>query len=474
MKINLRKDDLGRQLDKQLPVFNIFYPSQSDAMSYDDMIDTVGSMGQLDLSGHRSAALYFHFPFCETICNFCPFTRGKYQNHDIISQYLTALRHEIVVKARHQNLKSLNVRSIFVGGGTPSLLSSDEILVFGRILQDNFDLNNLVEFSFECEVKSVTEDKVKALRDIGVTNARFGLQTFDPFWRSMFDLTATLPQIYESANLLQKHIHQTSFDILYAMNGHNILQFENDLKKAAEIGNNLIDVYPIDNVVTQIRLHQKTRQAGLAPLSADTRFEMNDFLRDSMRDKGFLPHNGHGYVRSSSQEIAANPIVTRSYRFEYHDHVYGYSDHIVLGFGVNAISLLQGCVLTKTNNRKDYIAGLSAGDTVAGQISFFGADIAASRSFVTRLAYHGYIEKSKVDLSLAPPETISALKELLEADLVRETEDEILLTKDGWQWYVNIMYYCMPLSQRKLLNAFLIHKLSQNGREVTKEQVVFA
>lgn len=415
MKTSLNSHDRQRPFDRQLPVFNIFYPSQVDGVEGDIPVDTIAAFGTRDLSRSKSVALYFHFPFCETICNFCPFTRGRYGDHGIISDYLKALGVEIDLKSRVQDLKALKVSAIFVGGGTPSLLTHEEIVLFGSILARHFDLTHLREFSFECEVKSVTEDKVKALRSIGVTNARFGLQTFDPYWREMFDLTATLSQVGSASDLFQKYIKNTSFDILYAMNGHSFSQFEADLKRAVAVGNDLIDVYPIDNVVTQVRLHDKTRRAGLPPLSADTRAEMNDFLRASMHDKGFLPHNGHGYVRSAPEDLQRNPVVTRSYTFEYHNHVYGYGDHIVIGFGVNAISLLQGCVLSNTNNRKDYVNDLLIDGTLVGQMSHHGPDIDASRPLVTRLAYHGHVEKSRIDLATAPAETISALDSLSKA-----------------------------------------------------------
>ena len=89
---------------------------------------------------------------------------------------------------------------------------------------------------------------------------------------------------------------------------------------------------------------------------------------------------------------------------------------------------------------------------------------------MTRLPYHGYIEKAKVALALAPTETVAALTELLDEKLIEENESEFLLTRAGWEWYVNIMNYCMPICKRKLLNGFLIHKLSQKGREITKSK----
>lgn len=473
MEIHINKSGKHPIFDRQYPVFNIFYPLQVDAQEGDVLINGFTEFEQTSFAETKSVALYFHFPFCETICNFCPFTRGKYHDHEIITRYLSALIREIEIKATLVDLKRIPVRAIFVGGGTPSLLTADEIRLFGHAIHKHFDLSDLCEFSFECEVKSVTEDKVIALRDIGVTNARFGLQTFDRYWRDMFDLTASIDQLYAAMALFKKYLPYTSFDILYAMNGQTVSQFESDLKLATEMGNDLIDVYPIDNVVTQIKLHNKTKKLGLAPLSADTRYEMNLHLRNFMRERGFIPHNGHGYVRTTAEDIALNEVVSRKYTFEYHNHVYGYDRYEVVGFGVNAISVLHGKVLTNPNNRNQYIRQMIEGRELDVLVSRHGPEIDASRGVVTRLPYHGHIRKDAIEWDLLPPETLNALEAFQTAGLVIEKEDELVTTEAGWRWYVNMMYCSMPKGQKKVLNASVVHSLRQEGRELTTEQVVF-
>lgn len=474
MELRLNASGKGRVFDKQLPVFNIFYPSQHDLDNGDVFTDGIATLRQNDFSETRSVALYFHFPFCDTICNFCPFTRGKYAEHQIITDYLAALCQEVQAKNSGGKLLALPVSAIFVGGGTPSLLTAQEIHIFGQLLRQNFNLSGLREFSFECEVKSVTEEKVIALQEIGVTNARFGLQTFDPYWRDMFDLTATLDQVHAAAALFGKHIRHTSFDILYAMNGQTLAMFERDIERAVKVGNNLIDVYPLDNVVTQPRLHEKTRSAGHAPLTADTRHEMNVMLRAMMKSHGFLPHNGHGYVRATAAELERDPVVTREYSFDYHNHVYGYHGFEVVGFGVNAISILRGKVLTNPNNRRSYIDQLAKGGQISAQLSRHSPEVDASRSLVTRLPYHGHVLRSEVDWERMPRETMSALHDLHDAGLIEDSGPEIVLTRRGWEWYVNLMYYLMPSSQRRILDGFIVHSLGQPGRELTTAQVVFS
>lgn len=474
MKLTLRPQQLPDfAFDRQVPVFNIYYPLQWDADAGDVFCNPIEAMREVPLHEIGSAALYFHFPFCDTICNFCPFTRGKFGDREIIARYLDALIREVERKAQVTDLKALPVRAIFVGGGTPSLMTAEEILKFGAMIKAHFDLSRLREFSFECEVKSVTRDKVLALKEIGVTNARYGLQTFNPYWRDMFDLTASLDQIYTANELFRTLLPRSSFDILYAMDGHTDEEFLADIDEATRISD-LVDVYPIDNVVTQIKLHEKLVAAGKQPTSANKRFDMNVRLRDHMRERGFLPHNGHGYVRCTPEELARNPVVSRTYTFDYHNHVYGHADTVVVGFGVNAISILPRMTLSNTNNRVQYIRDMTEGDGGrTTQISRHGPEIDASRPLVTRLPYHGFVEKDQVRWRDMPSHTLDALSQFLDAGLVLDAGHEYTLTMEGWRWYVNMMYYSMPLSQKSVLDNFIIHNLRQPGRRITAEQITF-
>ncbi len=187
------------KFDRQFPIYNFFFPGQGKERS-DAALRDVLTAAQ---DHATSRALYFHVPFCDTICNFCPFTRGKYSNREVINQYFESLLTEIRMKADLVDLKRVPIGAIFFGGGTPSLLNADQILRIGDLIRATFDLSHLREFSFEIEVKSLTRERAQAMRDIGVTHPRFGLQTFSPKWREMFDLTATLEQIHGATAMLR-------------------------------------------------------------------------------------------------------------------------------------------------------------------------------------------------------------------------------------------------------------------------------
>src|SRR5207248_2068900 len=104
-----------------------------------------------------------------------------------------------------------------------------------------------------------------------------------------------------------------SCDLMYGMSGETEDDLAQDIERACSLGLRNLDFYPINNVVTQKKLHRAFRREDKRPVSGLTKFYMNIFLRECLRERGFVPHNGHGYVRVSDAEIARDPVVTDTY-----------------------------------------------------------------------------------------------------------------------------------------------------------------
>jgi coproporphyrinogen III oxidase-like Fe-S oxidoreductase len=437
------------KFDSFLPMYNWLYPL-SGVETAGPSTDSINSFF-LNLPVSEERALYFHIPFCQTICTFCPFVRATFDNPALIDTYLAALIKEIRIKTATGNATAAPINAIFIGGGTPSLLNPHQIRQLGRVINDSFDLTRLREFSFEIEVKSLTPERIDALQDIGVTHPRFGLQTFSSEYRRLFNLTATLDQIYSATDSLLHAFPFLSCDILYGMNGQAIEDLAFDIDSVTSLGIANIDLYPINNLMTQPALHSAFRTQGKAPLSGFTKFYMNMYIRQAMAAKGYLPHNGHGYVKVSTEELDRNPVVTDTYSFTYHENVYGFPARDLLGFGTNAVSSFSGYTTFNTASRSDYIGALEE-DRLPMTIRTHGSDIDAARSLALALPYHGRVPKQWIRWDAVPSSLQTRFSDLIDHDLVTETDEMYELTHDGWHWYSNVMYYLLPDAERHVLD----------------------
>lgn len=455
----ISKNDSMLVFDFNFPVYNWFYPlSYTELNVNNSNLIKNKSADIFNIAGNNpvNRSLYFHIPFCEDICAFCPFTREVLKSDEKLDKYVDALIHEIEIKSTYSNIIKQPINSIFFGGGTPSVLLPHHIKKIGDKIKEVFDLSQLVEFSFEMNAKTVTIDRIKALKSIGVTHARMGIQTFNPSYRKMFHLSATLEQIRNGAKLLNDNFNFVCVDMLYGMHGQSIDDFIRDLHHVIQLGTTNIDVYPINNSVIQKQLKNEYSSKDLKPATGLTKFAFNVILNQYMRENGYLPHNGHGYVKSNKSDILLNPVVTKNYTFQYHETNYGYKGHEIIAFGVAGYSVFDDFVVGNIGDIEKYITMLLDKNELpiagVGQYPSWMTDL---KGIVLHLPYHGYADKGKLKNIVIDDDTLEKLSILKNLNLLTENESEYRLTHNGWNNYVNLLYFLSPKNEQIVLEKFI-------------------
>ena len=117
-------------------------------------------------------SVYIHIPFCNSICSYCDFCKVVY-NHDWIEPYLKRLESEI-----DNSYMGEEIETLYIGGGTPSCLSLEEIKSFFKIIA-KFHKKPNIEFTFECNLNDISKEKFQFLYDEGVNRLSIGIESFD-------------------------------------------------------------------------------------------------------------------------------------------------------------------------------------------------------------------------------------------------------------------------------------------------------
>ncbi|GII52758.1 oxygen-independent coproporphyrinogen-III oxidase-like protein LL1139 [Planotetraspora thailandica] len=448
------------KFDRQLPFYNWLYPMKGqelDTVSHHEFHSGVGT------EGVRTRALYFHIPFCETICTFCTLNRGLGNTGDEqIETYVQALLREIELKGRYASVTGIPIRAIFFGGGTPTTLTADQILRIGHAIRENFDLSALQEFTFEAEVKSVDDEKCAAMREIGVNKVRFGLQSFDPLYRELFNVTATIEQEYAAVELFRRYFDYTSFDMIYGMHGQTFEQFSRDIEYATGMGTPTIELYPITNIVTQAPLHAGYAKRGLQPLGFIDKMAMTIYLNQYLRASGFQQHNGHGFLRLPEGAQPGPDFISRDYLNIYNTHTWSYHDDELIGLGNSAVSQVGKYTVMNDDNRVTYVKNLMENNDVKINLSV-GDDIPYERGIVLALPYFGWLDKSRIRWEHIDSEIVDKLGRLVDEKMLIEDEKEYRITELGWIWYVNMMYHLSPATDQAILDDFVALKRRTKG-----------
>lgn len=118
--------------------------------------------------------LYIHIPFCKQKCNYCDFNSGPFRPQDLDSYVMQLKTEAQLYEAKYGRL---SIRTVFIGGGTPSVLEPVHIYQLGELIHKHFDLTACVEFTFEANPESVTVEKAEAFKSIGANRVSIGLQT---------------------------------------------------------------------------------------------------------------------------------------------------------------------------------------------------------------------------------------------------------------------------------------------------------
>jgi coproporphyrinogen III oxidase-like Fe-S oxidoreductase len=211
----------------------------------------------------------------------------------------------------------------------------------------------------------------------------------------------------------------------------------------------------MNNLTASPSMHRAIADRKLSYLPATTRTMYRIYLDRWFSRHGYRPISGFGYSRSNGQE----GVIQNAPKFLYHDILYGYHDDEIIGYGASAMSQVPNYNLYNPRT-KSYIRKLLADKELPW--NRLRATNSPERGIVT-FPYRGELDKRRVPWDLVPTETWVALYELQKAGLVVDDCDRYLVSKVGWLYYVNLMYYLMPKQGKESLSNNII-KQYRDGR----------
>ena len=253
-----------------------------------------------------------------------------------------------------------------------------------------------------------------------MNRSRFGIQSFDPKFRRLFNITATFDQSARAIEIAGRHFASRGIDMIYGMHGQSLTEFARDIQSLIDTGTETIDCYPITNLATQASLHAGYARLGLKPTPYIDKLAMTLFLNQYMAAAGFKRHNGHGFIRLGPRPV--NPSGTTSVFRNYYNTtaMFAHHDADVIGFGSSAISQVGRHVLQNDPNRESYARALNEGKELSVKVTK-NRRIPWDRGLVLYLPYVGAIDKDRVPWDHIEPDTREKLAILQEEGLLEET-----------------------------------------------------
>lgn len=193
----------------------------------------------------KSISLYIHFPFCLKKCKYCNFYSIEIlDKEDYFEIYVNSLIKEI--KIRLNKVEYLKIKSIYFGGGTPSLLNEKFYEKIFNELNKFFNISDVKEITIEANPETVTKSKFKELKKLGIKRVSLGVQTFND--DSLFELgrTHSSNKIYESMEILKSIFENINIDLIYGIPNENLKDLENNIIKTLALKPKHISIYNLE------------------------------------------------------------------------------------------------------------------------------------------------------------------------------------------------------------------------------------
>ena len=274
-------------------------------------------------------SVYIHIPFCNYICSYCDFCKIIY-NKRYIKRYLDSLRSEIVSRYRGEEVKT-----IYIGGGTPSSLDTQELIMLLDIIS-LFNLSSDYEFTIEGNIESINEDKLIVMKKYGVNRISVGIQSFNSDIIKLLGRRHTKEEVFDKINLIKRYIDNINVDIIYgAYSDISILKM--DISYALELNVNHISAYSLiieDNTLLKVN--------GFSYIDEDIDFEMYKYINDTLVSNGYIHYEISNYAK-------------RGYESR-HNLVYWNNDYYY-GFGLSSCSYIDNVRIVNTKNLSKYLDG---------------------------------------------------------------------------------------------------------------------
>ena len=357
-------------------------------------------------------ACYIHVPFCSHRCGYCDFTLIA-RRGDLVEDYLRAM--EIELSTLHGPRE---IDTLFLGGGTPTYLSADQLDRLCSLLLKKFQLAPGYEWSIEANPSGLTDDKLAVLHSHGVNRVSLGVQTFDAELLKLLERDHDGEIATDAVQRLKACFSNVSVDLIFGIPGQNLTHWIDTIDRATSLGVQHISTYGL------------TFEAGTAFWSRRAKGQLSqipDALERAMYEAVMDRLPTAGYSQYEISNFAQPGFECR------HNQVYWRAEPF-FGFGPGAAAYVDGVRRTNHRSVTTWLKRTLAGEPAVGDTEQLDREGSAREAVMlgfrpcTGISRTAFRERYGVELeSLAG----DAYSKFLSQGLLEQTGDHVRLTRDG-------------------------------------------
>ena len=287
--------------------------------------------------------VYVHIPFCRCKCFYCDFP--SYAGEERwMSRYREALCREIAAQGC-RCLQEGAVRTVYIGGGTPTALLANDLLAVICAVRESFHLRGAEEFTVEVNPGTVDVQLLERLREAGVNRLSFGVQSFSDALLSAIGRIHTAREAEDAVRMAQKADFRVSLDLMYGLPGQTLADLKDSVARTAALGIGHISAYGL--AVEDGTPFARMEEAGQLHLPTDDECgDMYDYITAELPRLGYRRYEISNYAKAGEESR--------------HNLAY-WQDVPYIGLGAAAHSYWHGRRMENEQDLRRYIAFIEGG-----------------------------------------------------------------------------------------------------------------
>jgi oxygen-independent coproporphyrinogen-3 oxidase len=382
-------------------------------------------------------SIYVHIPFCESLCFFCACNKIVTKHHERSAEYLRYLNREIDLHMEHLGTKKGSVHTIsqlHLGGGTPTFFSDDELTELMNMLKRNFVFTPNGEYSIEVDPRTVNEQRLKHLAELGFNRLSFGVQDFDPEVQKAVHRIQPAEQVFslvEAARRLK--FDSINVDLIYGLPMQTPESFTRTLNQIVELRPNRIALYGYAHLPERFKPQRRISEYEL-PAAQDKIAMLSNAL------KTFI-EAGYVYVGMDHFALPDDDLAIAKRQGRLHRNFQGYStqpDCDLISLGVSAIGRVGATYSQNAKTIEEYYDYLNQGRFPVVRGLALSRDDLIRRAVIMAIMCQGALQYESIELAYVIDfktyfaNELALLKEQQAIGMVELEDGGLQVTDTGW------------------------------------------
>jgi oxygen-independent coproporphyrinogen-3 oxidase len=384
--------DLIRRYDQSGPRYTSYptaveFHSGFDAGAYAEACRNSNSSG-------RNLSLYFHIPFCDTVCFYCACNKIATKDRSQAQPYLDRVYRELSLQGAMFD-RSRVVEQLHWGGGTPTFISSAQMVELMDETRKHFTLaeDDTGEFSIEIDPREASPESVGLLRRIGFNRMSLGVQDFDPRVQeavNRIQTEADTMAVLEAARA--QGFRSISIDLIYGLPFQSVTSFDQTLARIIECRPDRVSVFNYAHLPDRFKPQRRINAEDLP--RPEVKLDILQATIDRLTASGYVYIGMDHFARPDDELALAQRDGTLYRNFQ------GYSTHAncdLVGLGITSIGMVGNTYAQNERTIEDYYASLDAGRLPVFRGIALSRDDEIRRDVITRLICHFQLSFAAVE-----------------------------------------------------------------------------